>query len=147
MKKQYIRELLVRGEKARKQIFSPLLSGFGLPPGQGLARILYYLSQEDHITQKELADNCHFETATMSRNLDKLERMGLISRENNPDCRRSFLICLTEKGMEEAKEIKKVFDHFENIVCEGIPEEDIKIFCRVLTQMCETLETYVENEK
>lgn len=147
MKKQCIRELLVRQDKARKQIFSPLLSDFGLTPGQGLARILYYLSKEDHITQKELADNCHFETATMSRNLDKLEGMGLITRESNPDCRRSFLICLTKKGLDEAKEIKKVFDLFEEIVCEGIPEEEIEIFCRVLSRMCETLEAYVENEK
>lgn len=147
MPKKNIRELMVRGEKARKQIFSPLLSDFGLTPGQGQAHILYCLSQRDHITQKELADNCRFEAATMSRNLDKLEGMGLLTRENNPDCRRSFLICLTEKGLEEAKEIQKVFDQFEDIVCQGISEEEVGIFYRVLDKMCDTLEAYVGNEK
>ncbi|MFR3730376.1 MarR family winged helix-turn-helix transcriptional regulator [Lacrimispora sp.] len=147
MKKQNIRELMVRGEKARKQIFSPLLSDFGLTPGQGQARILYYLLKKDHITQKELADICHMEVATMSRNLDKLEGLGLLTRQSNPDRRRSFLICLTEKGLAEAREIQKVFEQFEDIVCEDIPKEEVEIFCRVLLKMCENLEAYSGNEK
>jgi MarR family transcriptional regulator for hemolysin len=147
METQNIRELMVRGEKARKQIFSPLLSGFGLTPGQGQARILYYLYIKDHITQKELADNCHIEVTTMSRNLDKLEGLGLLTRENNPDCRRSFLICLTEKGFAEAREIQKVFDQFEEIVCEDISKEEVEVFCRVLLKMCDNLETYGGKEK
>lgn len=142
MKQQSIRELLIREEKARKQIISPLLSNLGLTPGQGQARILYNLLQKDHITQKELADICGIEAATMSRNLDKLEDMGFLLRENNPDCRRSFLIILTEKGIIEAEEIKKVFQHFEELVCNDIDEDEIKIFCKVLSKMCDNLESY-----
>lgn len=147
MKRQNIRELMVRGEKARKQIFSPLLSGFGLTPGQGQARILHCLLIKDHITQKELADSCHIEVATMSRNLDKLEGLGLLTRENNPDRRRSFLICLTEKGLAEAREIQKVFEQFEEIVCEDISKDEVEIFCKILLKMCENLETYSGKEK
>lgn len=147
MRNEYIRELMVRGERARKQIFSPLLSELGLTPGQGQARILYYLLVKDHITQKELADSCHFEVTTMSRNLDKLENLGLLSRQNNPDCRRSFLICLTEKGSAEAKEIKKVFELFEGIVCDGISEEEIDVYIKVMTRMCVNLESYNKKEK
>lgn len=147
MGSQYIRELMARGDRARKQIFSPLLSKFGLTPGQGQARILYYLLLKDHITQKELADNCHFEVTTMSRNLDKLEKLGLIARQNNPDCRRSFLICLTDKGIAEAKEIKKVFEQFETIVCDGISKEEIEVFLKVMTRMCDNMESYYQEEK
>lgn len=143
----YIRELMARGERARKQIFSPLLSEFGLTPGQGQARILYYLLLKNHVTQKELADNCHFEVTTMSRNLDKLEKLGLIIRQNNPDCRRSFLICLTDKGIAEAKEIKKVFEQFEQIVSEGITKEEIEVFLKVMTRMCDNMESYNQKEK
>lgn len=143
----YIRELMARGERARKQIFSPLLSEFGLTPGQGQARILYYLLLKNHVTQKELADNCHFEVTTMSRNLDKLEKLGLIIRQNNPDCRRSFLICLTDKGIAEAKEIKKVFEQFEQIVSDGITEEEIEVFLKVMTRMCDNMESYNQKEK
>ena len=142
MKKQNIRELLVRGEKARKQIFFPLLSDLGLTPGQGQAKILYHLQQEDRITQKELADRCRIDAAAMSRNIDKLEGLGLLVRESNPDCRRSFSICLTEKGYTEAKEIRKVFEQFEEIVSEGISQADIDVFYRVMDHMCVNMERY-----
>ena len=147
MGNHYIRELMARGERARKQIFSPLLSEFGLTPGQGQARILYYLLLKNHVTQKELADNCHFEVTTMSRNLDKLEKLGLIIRQNNPDCRLSFLICLTDKGIAEAKEIKKVFEQFEQIVSDGITKEEIEVFLKVMTRMCDNMESYNQKEK
>ena len=142
MKKQNIRELLVRGEKARKQIFFPLLSDLGLTPGQGQAKILYHLQQEDRITQKELADRCRIDAAAMSRNIDKLEGMGLLVRESNPDCRRSFSICLTEKGYKEAEEIRKVFEQFEEIVSEGISQADIDVFYRVMEHICVNMERY-----
>ncbi|MBE5982934.1 MarR family winged helix-turn-helix transcriptional regulator [Lacrimispora sp. AGF001] len=142
MKKQSIRELMVRGEKARKQIFFPLLSDLGLTPGQGQAKILYHLQQEDRITQKELADRCRIDAAAMSRNIDKLEGLGLLVRESNPDCRRSFSICLTEKGYKEAMEIRKVFEQFEEIVSEGISQADIDVFYRVMEKMCVNLERY-----
>ena len=142
MKKQGIRELMVRGEKARKQIFFPLLSDLGLTPGQGQAKILYHLQQEDRITQKELADRCRIDAAAMSRNIDKLEGLGLLVRESNPDCRRSFSICLTEKGYKEAMEIRKVFEQFEEIVSEGISQADIDVFYRVMENMCVNMERY-----
>lgn len=142
MKKQSIRELMVRGEKARKQIFFPLLSDLGLTPGQGQAKILYHLQQEDRITQKELADRCRIDAAAMSRNIDKLEGLGLLVRESNPDCRRSFSICLTEKGYKEATEIRKVFEQFEEIVSEGISQADIDVFYRVMENMCFNMERY-----
>ncbi|MEY8352092.1 MarR family transcriptional regulator [Lachnospiraceae bacterium 54-53] len=142
MKRQHVRELLIREEKARKQIISPLLSNIGLTPGQGHARILYNLLQKDHVTQKELADRCLFDAATMSRNIDKLEDMGFLLRENNPDCRRSFLISLTEKGLAEAEETRKVFEQFEELLCAGIPEDEITVFCKVLMKMCDNLEDY-----
>jgi len=142
VKKQSIRELMVRGEKARKQIFFPLLSDLGLTPGQGQAKILYHLQQEDRITQKELADRCRIDAAAMSRNIDKLEGLGLLVRESNPDCRRSFSICLTEKGYKEATEIRKVFEQFEEIVSEGISQADIDVFYRVMENMCFNMERY-----
>lgn len=143
--KQNIRELLIREEKARKQIITPFLSSLGLTPGQGQARILSHLLQQDHITQKKLADICKLDAATMSRNIDKLEKMGFLSREINPDCRRSFMICLTNKGRIEAVKIDHVFQQFDQMICEGIPEQDMKIFCTVLKKICDNLETPKNN--
>ncbi|WP_099206121.1 MarR family winged helix-turn-helix transcriptional regulator [Scatolibacter rhodanostii] len=140
-----IRELLIREEKARKQIIAPLLSNLGLTPGQGQGSILMKLLQEDRITQKELSDRCRLDVATMSRNIDKLGDMGFLTRELNPNCRRSFLICLTEKGRVEAHKIKDVFHQFDTVICQNIAEEDLAAFRSVLTQICDNLDSYKDS--
>lgn len=140
MTQQSVRELFIREEKARKQIISPFLAALGLTPGQGQARILYKLSEQDRITQKELADKCGLEAATMSRNIDRLAEMGFLIRENNPGCRRSFLICLTEEGSREVEQIKTAFQRFEELACEGIEKDDLAVFQRVIQKVCENLE-------
>lgn len=140
MTKKQIRELFVREEKVRKQMLSPILTNIGLTPGQGQARILYYLLEKENISQKELADKCHFDAPAMSRNLDKLENMGFIKRENNPDSRRSFLIRFTPNGKEKAKEIKKTFDDFDNLLCKDISKEELEVFYQILSKMCVNME-------
>lgn len=142
-----VRELLLREERARKQILSPFLSSLGLIPGQGQAGILFHLLQKDHITQRELADICKLNAATMSRNLDKMENMGYLKRETNPDCRRSFLICLTEKGRIEASKVEKFFNQFDAIIGNDISEGDMETFCRILLKICDNLETSADKKE
>lgn len=141
-----IRELLIRGERARKQLLSPVLSANGLTPGQGQAGILNTLLKEDRLNQKELSLRCHMDTTTMSRNIDNLEKLGLLKRETNPESRRSVIICLTEKGREKALNIREMFIDFESILRKDIPEEDMEFFRRILTKICENLEENIPQE-
>lgn len=138
--KNRVRKLLIRAEKARKKILQPYFSQIGLTLGQGQFRILDTLMTQDHITQKELADLCHMDVTTMSRNLDKLEQSGFLIRERNPDSRRSFLICLTEKGAEEAKKVQKVMELVDGVIMDGMSCEELPVFLRCLERICENLE-------
>jgi DNA-binding MarR family transcriptional regulator len=144
--KSNIRELFIRAERARKQLLSPVLSSNGLTPGQGQAGILNTLLKEDRLNQKELSSRCHMDTTTMSRNIDNLEKMGLLKREMNPESRRSVIICLTEKGREKASAIHEMFNQFESILRKDISEEDMEIFRRILTKICENLEENIPQE-
>lgn len=138
--KYQVREYLLRVEKARKQMIGPSLIQLGLTPGQGQARILNFLLKKDHITQKELSDICTLDVTTTSRNLDKLEKMGFLKREINPNCRRSFLICLTEKGRTEAEKIDTLFNNMDITICNGIDEAELHSFCLTLQKICTNLE-------
>ena len=62
-----IRDLMIQIEKARKRLVQPFLQNLGLTLGQGHARILNCLLEEDHLTQTELAGRCRMDTTTMSR--------------------------------------------------------------------------------
>ena len=80
------------------------------------------------------------DTTTMSRSLDKLEKSGYLVRERDPDCRRSFLICLTKAGREEAAQVHQGFDRLNDVICEGMdPEEQelLKNLERILKNLKE----------
>ena len=94
--------------------------------------------QGGRMTQKELSDACLIEVTTMSRTLDRLEKMGLIIRENNPECRRSWIIKLTKEGEAKADEVSDLFNMAEDIFCQDISEEE-------LSNMCATLEKIERN--
>ena len=81
-----------RLDMERKKFLGPKLQVLGLTVGEGQARALRTLLEEGPMTQKQLADLCMRDAATMSRNIDRLEKAGLLKRENNPGCRRSYLI-------------------------------------------------------
>ncbi len=89
------------------------------------------------MTQKELSDACLIEVTTMSRTLDRLEKMGLIIRENNPECRRSWIIKLTKEGEAKADEVSDLFNMAEDIFCQDISDKSFN--------MCATLEKIEKN--
>ena len=126
MRKNEIREILHRLDMERKKFLGPKLQVLGLTVGEGQARALRTLLEEGTMTQKQLADLCMRDAATMSRNIDRLEKTGLLKRENNPGCRRSYLICLTEEGKEKAKQVQKIFRELDERIWGDIPEKEME---------------------
>lgn len=73
-------------------------------------------------SQKELALATRVEEQTISRTVDRLERMGMVSRERDPADRRKFLVTVTEIGQQ-------AFDHATRhdqaeLALAGLPEAD-----------------------
>lgn len=67
-----------------------------LTPGQ--PKILDYLLLHDGAVQKEIAEACHIESATMTSVLLGMENKGLVVRKNINSNRRSLYVYLTDKG-------------------------------------------------
>jgi len=59
---------------------------------------LMCLWEEEGVTQREIAQKSKVENSTTTRTIDKLEKLGLVERQADPNSRRSFRIYLTEKG-------------------------------------------------
>ncbi len=140
MEKKEIRDILHRLDLERKKFLGPKLQVLGLTVGEGQARALRGLLEEGPMTQKELADLCMRDTATMSRNIDRLEKAGLLTRENNPGCRRSYLICLTEEGKEKAKQVQEIFRELDERIWGDIPAEEMKQLYETLLRIEKNLE-------
>ena len=119
---------LFKIEVLRQRLMRPQFIALGLTVGQGQPRILKELLFEGSMTQKKLADACLLDVTTMSRTLDRMEQAGLLVRESNPDCRRSWLIALTEKGMDIAKKVQQIFEETDKIYCSNLSEKEAGIF-------------------
>ena len=83
-------------EMLRRRLIRPYFIELGLTVGQGQPRILKELREHGIMNQKELADACLMDVTTMSRTLDRMEKDGLLKRENNPASRRSWNVLLTD---------------------------------------------------
>lgn len=81
-------------EMLRRRLIRPYFIELGLTVGQGQPRILKELREHGIMNQKELADACLMDVTTMSRTLDRMEKDGLLKRENNPASRRSWNVSL-----------------------------------------------------
>lgn len=141
IQKQSLREILLQIELLKRRKVQRFLLDIGLTPGQGQARILVYLSSHSSVTQKEIADRCMLDVTTMSRVLNKLEEMGLISRQRDPGCRRAYQIGLTEAGQQKAEEVNRGFERLEEMLCRELSEEEIGSLTTGLKKVKESLET------
>ena len=110
MKYGEVRHYLFDVEMLRRRLLRPYFIDMGLTVGQGQPRILYELRKGGGMTQRELSDVCLIDVTTMSRTLDRLEKMGLIIRESNPECRRSWVIKLTKEGEIKADKVSDLFN-------------------------------------
>ena len=140
IQKQSLREILFQIELLKRRKVQRFLLDIGLTPGQGQARILAYLSSHSSVTQKEIADRCMLDVTTMSRVLNKLEEMGLISRQRDPGCRRAYQIGLTEAGRQKAEEVNRGFERLEEMLCRELSEEEIGSLTTGLKKVKESLE-------
>ena len=144
MEKSEIRETLFQIEHSRKKLLRPYFLEIGLTLGQGQPRILRNILKKGPMTQRELADICFLDVTTMSRTLDRLEEAGLLERHKNPDCRRSFLVALTEEGRKKAGQVMEGFAHLDETLVEGFSEEELETLLESLKRLQANLENSEE---
>ena len=139
MESEKIRGLLRDLEMARKKILRPQFLELGLTVGQGQPSILANLLRHGPQTQKKLSDRCHMDVTTMSRTLDRMEAAGFVARDDNPDCRRSYLIRLTPLGEEKARRVQEIFAGYDSRLMGSITEEEAVTLCSILQKLADGL--------
>lgn len=134
-----VRNTLFSISHAWKKLLQPRFIELGLTLGQGQPRILASLLQQENVTQRELADACHLEAATLSRVLDHMEKADLVSRQHAPDCRRSWRITLTEKGRSTAREVQRSFDEADDKIWSGFSTDEMEQLLNGLERIYQNL--------
>ena len=102
----------------------------GLTPGE--SHMLAYLRVYQPTPVSELHRVFGIKRSTLTSQLDRLEKQGLIGREVSPDDRRSFLVSLTPEGDATAHRIEVHTNALEDRIRSGVTEDDIAGFNAVI---------------
>ncbi len=134
-------------EMLRRRLIRPYFIELGLTVGQGQPGILKELREHGIMNQKELADACLMDVTTMSRTLDRMEKDGLLKRENNPASRRSWNVLLTDCGHEKADEVIKIFNKVDDVIFKGFSEEEVQTLSVMAGKVEKNLWEAIKNEE
>jgi DNA-binding MarR family transcriptional regulator len=111
------------------------LSPFGVTPVQFY--VLAAMWEQDGIKFKDLASGTSMDGATLTGILDRLERLDLVERRNDPDDRRSRLIFLQEEAKKIKNEMTGIALGLNREIAEQFPAQDFQTFLKVLDQLSE----------
>ena len=120
--------ILLKAFSAQRNAIRPRMASLGLSPGQ--PKILNILAMRGKCLQKDLAESCDVEPATVSKLLNNMEENDLIIRNSVPGNKRAIEIAITPKGNCLQKEIA--------LACTQIEEKALKNFSETERENFET---------
>ena len=84
--------------------------------------------------------------AAVSQMLGALEKRGLITREPDPDNRRTIIVRLTEKGNEMICDFEREFDSYLAMLIDRFGEKDTREIIRLIYKFMEIVETIPQDK-
>ncbi|MCL6447816.1 MAG: MarR family transcriptional regulator [Armatimonadetes bacterium] len=109
------------------------LSPYGITPVQFY--VLSALWAGDGVKFKDLARSLDMDSSTLTGILDRMERLDLVERRDDPEDRRSLLIFLKEKARLNQEEIIGLAEKLNREIKEQFPPEEFAAFERVLDKL------------
>ncbi|MFL0197232.1 MarR family winged helix-turn-helix transcriptional regulator [Clostridium sp. WILCCON 0269] len=97
--------------------------------------VLMNLSKKNKINQKLLAEISDKDQPTLTRILDILERKKFIERHSCKEDRRSFVIHITEDGLNICKKVAPFLEEIFKDILKDISYENLEIYSEVLLQI------------
>ena len=111
------------------RVFEKILTAQGIEAFNGAqGRILYVLWQEDGVPIKTIAERCGLAITSLTTMLERMEKSGLIFRQQDSGDKRKTLIFLTDKAKALKEDYDAVSDRMSTIFYQGFTEEEIRNF-------------------
>lgn len=97
--------------------------------------ILNRISKQKTLIQQELANMMKMDKSSMLRQINALQKEMLIARIPDETDKRKKILVLTQKGGDLFKKAEAIGNTFFSDLYEGVSEEDLEPFFRVLNQL------------
>ena len=102
----------------------------------GLYPILINVYKHENMSQEELASHLHINESTVTRNLDKLEKKGLITK--TPE-KRKKIINVTQEGAKIAQKVLDYDEEWDELIKKNLTKKEFEDFKKLLIKICEDL--------
>ena len=138
-KENFFRELIYL-YNAHKKYNTQRFHSLGLSTGQ--PKVLSILLQNEGYVQKDLAERCMVEPATMTTLLRRMEQNGLIYKKTTygTNGKRAMSVFLTEKGRELAVKVEEMAVESDEMCLSPLTPEERTIMCTAMRKARITLE-------
>jgi MarR family transcriptional regulator for hemolysin len=131
--------ILHKAAMAAKTNFTNKLNLFGITPGQ--FTVIKEIYNHNEITTDLglspacIAERLEFDRPTISGIIDRLEAQEWIARLQNPDDKRSYMIQITEKALDNLKSLDEINNENETSILNGFTEEETILFKNYLLRV------------
>ena len=122
--------------KVRRKIhryYESKLAPFNITPVQFY--VLSALWNKDEMKFKDLARRLDMDGSTLTGILDRMEKRRFIKRKEDPDDRRSILVCLTDKAKEIRPQMIEIAQDLDHEFRNKVPDEEFQMLLKVLDQL------------
>ncbi len=109
----------------------------------GLVYFLLYIGKHPQCTPGNLAYGLRADTGHTARSIEKLLRLGYISKERSKEDMRAYFLSLTEQGKIAFYEVTALFAEWDQHVCEAIGEEKRQEVLKILDCILKTGDDYI----
>ena len=121
--------LITRIKQVGGRVFEHILAEKNIDAFNGAqGRILYVLWQEDGVPIKTISERCGLAITSLTTMLERMEKSGLIIRQQDSGDKRKTLIFLTDKAKALKEDYDAVSDRMSTIFYQGFTEEEIRNF-------------------
>ena len=101
--------------------------------------ILTCLWEQEGVNVKALSKQLLLDSSSLTGHLDRMERVGLVVRKDDPDDRRAVRVFLTEKGRRLKKQLEPIGKELKETLQKGEPEESVAAFTAALRHVSRRL--------
>lgn len=102
--------------------------------------ILRILTSKEESIQSDLAEIMQKDKSAIMRHIDQLEKLGYVVRVNDAVDRRKKHIVITESGSAILQKCEQIINSLTEKNMQGIAEEEVAVFIKVLTKLKENAE-------
>lgn len=128
-----------------KTINDRMIRKFQLSGTQG--RYLRRVFENPGISQEDLAKFYQVDKGSIAKSVRRMEDLGYIRREQNPEDRRAYCLFPTEKAQKFCEFCKEDIRRMERTFEESLTEEEVEMFKRLLIRITDNMKKYIEEEK